>query len=169
MDAGTYDSHWTVFLVGAGPAMAAVKQQLRADGVQVSEVSETDHGDEKSLTIEVTQGDQAIFLDLYLLDGDENGFGPDPETDESQVAVKLTVVDDKGIEHFSNTPYQYTDRLGVHTPADLMQRISCCMDAQAVAAVVRAAAARHFTQPSESVTQPGDRLSTNSGAPSPSY
>lgn len=168
--ASSYEKHWAVFEIAAKPLLDSARLRLAEQGYTVDPVSPTDGGEEKAMSFSVASpaGAQKLFVDLWLLDGEERGFGSE-DGGAAKVAVSLSVIDERGNERFSHAPYNYGPGFGVSGSMELLERVNAYFDAPAVASMVGTVAAKYFAQPASSFESAAPSSVAGASALSPGF
>lgn len=75
--ASSYEKHWAVFEIAARPVLESARLRLAEQGYTVEPVGPVDGGEEKAMSFVVASpvGEKKLFVDLWLLDGEERGLG----------------------------------------------------------------------------------------------
>lgn len=168
--ASSYEKHWAVFEIAAKPLLESARLRLAEQGYTVEPVGATDGGEEKAMSFAVSSpvGEQKLFVDLWLLDGEERGFGSE-DGGSAKVAVSLSVIDECGKERFSLVPYNYGPGFGVSGSMELLERVNAHFDAPTVASKVSAVAAEYFAQPTSSAVSAPSNSAAGVSALSPGF
>lgn len=133
MDSDTYDKHWAVFEAAARPLLQSARASVQACGITCETVDVVDRDVDRGLgfiaQLQATpaQGDNNVFVELMLVDGDEAGFGPGAD-DEPQVNVSLLISDASGKEYKAVIPYNFTAEVGTADPVEIVARVQACVE-----------------------------------------
>lgn len=139
MDATTYGNYFALFQATAKPVLdEAVKLLHEFYGITCDDVSVVDRDVEQGLGLvarlqsDAPKGQNAVFLELLLIDGDDRDF-----EEEGQVGVAMSITDASGEEFPSlGTLYNYTSRIGTSDPVELVGRITDNLVATGIASMV---------------------------------
>lgn len=168
--ASSYEKHWAVFEIAARPVLESARLRLAEQGYTVEPVGPVDGGEEKAMSFVVASpvGEKKLFVDLWLLDGEERGLGSE-DGSAAKVAVSLAVTDEGGGERFVHAPYNYAPGFGVSGSMELLERVNAYFDAATVASMVGAVAEKHFAQPVSGVEVAPSRSVSGVSSLSPGY
>ncbi len=139
MNSALYDSYWRVFEAAAKPRLEAVRSRVqRYYGIACEAVEPVDYDEERGLAFtlklrpESKDGDNNVFVELVLNDGDEAGFGPGDEG-EPQVGVSLKILGCDGTEYQVTIPGNFSGAVGTSDPLELIAKVEECVDGDVLA------------------------------------
>lgn len=148
MASKSYDRYWVVFGLAAQPALDSARQQLLSLGMDVDPVTSVVSDDEKGLgfTVKSRSSNKQLFVDLWLLNGVDRGFGVDA-AGVAKVSVSLSILDQDGEVRLSRQPYNRSPNAGVSGSLELLERINGHFDSGSIAAMVGGVAVSVFKDP----------------------
>lgn len=149
-----YGRYWDVFGLAARPILDIARERLQRPGLEIAALEETSTDDEKALGFAVKdlEGGGVLYVDMWLLDGEDRGFGLD-DSGAAKVSVSLSIVDQDGVQRFMHTPNNYGASVGVSGSLELLERVNGYFDSGSIVEMVRSVATSCFKDAATDIAQ----------------
>lgn len=154
MDSQHYERYWGVFCLAARPILGNARQRLQLPGLEITAIEETSADDEKALGFAVKdlEGGGVLYVDIWLLDGEDRGFGLD-DAGLPKVSVSLSIVDQDGVQRFIHSANNYGSFVGVSGSLELLERVNGYFDSSTIVEMVRSVATSCFKDAATDIAQ----------------